>query len=164
MTRTHKRNVRVPVTEERLRYIVAHMRQKDHEEIFSLRWDDNPEPLIRETMFLAGDMCWIWERDGVPVSIQGVICLRPGVWEGIAFGTDCWPLVVLDMTRHARRFIKPALLRAKAHRVECRALASHTESRKWIEALGGKQEAILSRYTRDTQDFVLYAWRAEDHV
>jgi hypothetical protein len=156
-----RRNIRVPVTEERLRHVVTHMRKRDADEIYALRWDDDPEQIVRGLLPLCGAMCWIWERDGVPVSVQGVIPARPGVWEVFAFGTDDWPRVVLDMTRHARSFIIPALLRAGFRRAECRALASHTDSRKWIEALGAVEECVLERYGRADETFVAYVWWPE---
>jgi hypothetical protein len=103
-------------------------------------------------------MCWVWERDGVPVSVQGTIARWATVWDVFAFGTDLWPCVVLDMTRHGERFMKPAVRRAGVRRVECRALVSHTDSRKWIEFLGFHQEAVLPHYGRNDETFVSYAW------
>jgi hypothetical protein len=148
----------VPVTEEGLRYVVTHMRDRDRAEIYALRWDDDPETVIHELTSVCGAMCWVWEWDGVPVSIQGVVPQRPGVWSMFAFGTDQWRRVIRDMTRHAERFIKPALRRALARRVECRALASHTDSRRWIEHLGAHLEYVLPHYGRADETFVSYVW------
>jgi hypothetical protein len=88
--------------------------------------------------------------------------MRPGVWEVFAFGTDLWPSVVLDMTRYATRRIMPALLRVGFHRAECRALAFHEDSRKWIEFLGAREEAVLKKFGRAGEDFVSYVWGRED--
>lgn len=156
------RNRRGLVTRESLAFIVTHLRPRDREEIFALRWDDNEETFIDEMMALCGAMTWIWERDGVPVSVQGAVCSRPHVWEVFAFGTACWPRVVLDMTRHVKRFMIPALLRVGAHRVECRALLSHTDSRKWLTALGAKEAAILQRFGRNAETYVSYVWGPSD--
>jgi hypothetical protein len=155
-----RRNQAVPVTEDRLRFVLNHLRSRDVAEIYALRWSSDPEELIQELLPRAGAMCRIWERDNTPVSVQGVIPLRPGVWEMFAFGTHDWPLVVLDMTRHAERFIKPALRRADppVRRVECRALASHTDSRKWIESLGAHLECVHEHFGRNDETFVSYAW------
>jgi hypothetical protein len=153
-----RRNVAVPVTEDRLRYVIAHLRERDRTEIYALRWDDNEEYLLHTLLPQCGASCWIWERDGVPVSIQGVIPLRPNVWSMFAFGTDEWPKVVLDMTRHAERVIKPALRRAKVRRVECRALASHTDSLKWLGLLGAHIEGFHELYGRDGELFVTCVW------
>ena len=138
------------------------MRERDRTEIYALRWNDDPETLIRALLPACGAMTWIWELDGVPVSIQGTFPVHPGLWQAFAFGTDSWSRVVLDMTRHSRRFIMPALLRAGFRRCECRALASHVDSRKWIIALGAKEEAVLQDYGRAGEAFVSYVWRPED--
>ena len=157
------RNRAVPVTEAGLRHVVLNMRERDRAEIYALRWDDDPERHVRDILPWMGEMCWTWERDGVPVSVQGTQPVRPGVWQNFAFGTDAWPHVVLDMTRHSRRFIIPALLRVGFHRAECRALLDHADSRRWIvEGLGGRQEAILRGLGRNGEDFVSYAWHPED--
>jgi hypothetical protein len=157
-----KRVLAVPVTEERLRYVVTHMRERDHAEIYALRWDEDPEKLVQEMLPVTRAMCWVWERDGVPVSVQGAVPSRPGVWQVFAFGTDDWPRVVLDMTRLARRFIVPALLRAGFRRCECRALASHVDSRKWIVSLGAHEEAVLEAFGNKGETFISYVWRPAD--
>lgn len=156
------RNRRVPVTEEGLRFIVHHMRERDRAEIYALRWDDDPESLVSDLMRVVGAMCSVWERDGVPVSVQGAVALRPGVWEVFAFGTPGWPRLVFDMTKHAKRYIIPALLRVGFHRAECRALLSHVDSRRWIVSLGAYQEGLLDRCGRAGETFVSYVWRPED--
>jgi hypothetical protein len=149
------------VTEDALRYVVQHMRQRDRDEIYATHFTDDPELLVQGQLPWMGDMCCIWTRDGVPVSCQGVLPLWPGVWSMFAYGTDQWPHVVLSMTKHSLRFIVPALLAVNAHRVECRALASHTESRRWIEFLGAREEAVLRGFGKRREDFVLYVWRPE---
>lgn len=157
-TGAFQRNQKVPVTEDRLRDVVSRMRARDAAEIYALRWTDDPEEVVQALLPLCGDTCWVWERDGIPVSVQGVIPSWPGVWSMFAFGTDEWPRVLLDMTRHAERFIKPMLRRAKARRVECRALASHTDSRRWIEALGAHAECVLQHCGRNDETFINYVW------
>lgn len=152
----------VQPTPDRIRYVIDRMRQRDADEIFALHWDDNREALAEEVATYAGAMSVCWELDGVPVSLQGTAAIRPGVWANWAFGTDDWPRVVLSMTRHSRRFIMPALLRAGFHRAEARALASHTSSRAWIESLGGRLESIQTGAGRAGEDFAVYVWTPDD--
>ena len=153
---------RVPVTRDGLAQIVRDLRPRDMAEIMAVNWDDDRDAFVSRVLAVSGDMCGIWEFQGVPVACLGVFALWPSVWGAFAFGTPDWPHVVLDMTRHVRRFIIPALLAVGAHRVECRALASHDDARKWLTALGAKQEATLRGFGRAGEDFVLYAWRPED--
>lgn len=155
---------REPVSRDALSWVIHHMRQRDQDEIYAQRWSDDPGAYLEDQMIWMGEMCCIWTHDGIPVSCQGVLPFWPGVWGMFAYGTDLWPRVVLDMTKHAFRFIVPALLAVKAHRVECRALATHTESRRWIEFLGAREEAVLKAYGKRQEDFVLYVWKPEYHV
>src|SRR6185437_2319284 len=83
----------------------------------------------------------------------------------VAFGTDQWPRALLSMTRHAWNFILPALISIKTHRAEAYVLADNGDARRWIESIGGEQEALLRGYGRAGEDFILYAWRLNDvHV
>lgn len=154
--------VREKVTREAVEFIVANLRQRDREEIFALRWDDDEKKFVNELLPFAGAMTWAWWRDGVPVALQGAWPVRPGVWSCWAFGTQDWPRVVLSMTRHARRFIIPALLRARFHRAEAVALAAHTDSRRWIMALGAREEGFRRGFGRNGEDYVCYVWTPED--
>ena len=148
----------VPVTREGLAHIVENLRPRDAAEIFALRWDDDRLAFVNDYLPLMGATCRIWERDGVPVSCQGVVCMRPGVWEVFAFGTNAWASVILSMTRYATRAIMPSLLRVGFHRAECRALAVHEDSRRWIEYLGADEEGTLKGFGRNGEDFVTYVW------
>lgn len=148
----------VPPDAERVAYIVRHMRVRDREEIYALRWDNDPEALVRDTLLACGPMSWCWELDGLPVSLQGSCPIRPGVWANWSFGTDRWSSVLLSMTRHARHFIQPALERAGYHRAQALTLASHSDARGWIEALGGQLEGIQAGVGRSGEDFACYVW------
>jgi hypothetical protein len=94
--------VRHPVEREAVEHIVKHLRPRDREEIFALRWDDDEQKLVDEVMLWTGDMTWVWWRDDEPISLQGAWPIRPGVWSCWAFGTHRWPQVVLGMTKHSR--------------------------------------------------------------
>jgi hypothetical protein len=147
---------------ERIAYIVRNLRPRDREEIFALRWDDDEEEFVREVISYAGDMSWVWEWNGMPVAIQGSAPRRPGVWTNWCFGTDNWDRALFAMTRHARKFIMPALLAARFHRAEALSLASHQDARGWIEMLGGKVESIMRGLGREGQDYAVYRWSPDD--
>jgi len=151
-----------PVERDAVERIVANLRKRYREEIFALRWDDDEKKLVDEVMLWSGAMTWIWWRDGEPVSLQGTWPVRPGVFSCWAFGTDRWPSVVLAMTKHSRRFIIPALLRARFHRAEAVALATHRDSRVWMTALGAREEGLRRGLGRNGEDFVGYIWTPQD--
>lgn len=147
---------------ERIAYLVANLRERDREEIYGLRWNDDPEELVRDVIAYAGDMSWVWEVDHTPVSIQGSRPVRPGVWANWCFGTDRWAEAHLAMTKHARRFIIPALLGARFHRAEAISLCSHQDARGWIESLGGRLESVMRGAGRHGEDYALYVWTPEN--
>jgi hypothetical protein len=147
-----------PVTQDALAYIVRHLRPRDRVEIFALRWHDDEDQLVRETCALAGDLWRLWLLDGEPVAVNGVVPVRPGVVIAGAFGTAKWPGVVRSMTKWSLKFVIPALKNSSYHRGEAYVLASNTDSRRWIELLGGEVEALLKSYGRQREDFLLYTW------
>ena len=145
-----------------IRHIVENMRERDRREIMALRWDDSVPLFLNDVIEFAGAMWRVWEKDGEPISIAGMTPIRPGVVLGGAFGTSKWPFAVRHMLTWGRDWAIPRLLAANVHRGEAYALASNTDSRKFIEACGGEIESLLHHYGREREDFILYAWRFDD--
>lgn len=145
-----------------IRHIVENMRERDRREIMALRWDDSAPLFMNEVVEFAGAMWRVWEKDGEPVAIGGVTPMRPGVVLVGAFGTAQWRCAVRQIITWGRNWVIPRLLAANFHRGEAYALASNTDSRKFIEALGGEIEAVLHHYGREREDFLLYTWRLDD--
>ena len=151
------------VSREAIEHIVRNLRPRDRREIFALRWDDNEDQLIDEISNYAGAMWRVWSWDGEPVAVNGVLPVRPGVAMAGAFGTDKWKFTLRAMTRWSLDFVIPALRSANYHRGEAHVLASNTDSRRWIEALGGKVEALLQGFGRERENFLLYVWDLTEH-
>jgi len=73
------------------------------------------------------------------------------------------------MTRWSMGFVIPTLRNAGYHRGEAYVLAANTDSRRWVEMLGGEVESLLKGYGREREDYLLYAWdltreRSDRHV
>jgi len=148
-----------PVTAEGLAYIVRNLRPRDRREIFALRWDDDEAQFVAHVYASAGDLWRMWSIDGgEPVAVNGVVPVRPGVVIAGAFGTSRWRSVVKPMTRWSLDYVIPILRQAGYHRGEAYVLAENTDSRRWIELLGGEIEAVLKGFGRQREDFLLYAW------
>jgi RimJ/RimL family protein N-acetyltransferase len=62
------------------------------------------------------------------------------------------------MTRWSLDYVIPILRQAGYHRGEAYVLAENTDSRRWIELLGGEIEAVLKGFGRNREDFLLYTW------
>lgn len=148
--------------EAHIRYIVNNLRERDRVEIMALRWDDNLDNLAQEITAVAGAMWRVFTVDDEPAAVAGLTPLRPGVIAGGAFGTSKWRYTVKAIMRWGRDWATPRILAAGYHRGEVYALASNTDSRKFIEAMGGEIEAVLRGYGRNKEDFLLYAWRFDD--
>ncbi len=146
------------VSREGITHIVRNLRARDRAEIFALRWHDDEDALIDEIATIAHDMWKIWSWHSEPVAMNGVVPLRPGVVMACAFGTDQWRHTIRAMTHWSREWVIPALQLAHYHRGEAQVLASNTDSRRWIESLGGEVECLLKGYGKHREDYLLYAW------
>ena len=141
-----------------LTHIIRNLRERDRREIFALRWDDDEDQFILDMERQAGAMWKVWSWDSVPVSVNGVVPVRPGVVVCGAFGTDDWRKTLRPMTHWSRTFVIPALQTSNYHRGEAYVLATNTDSRRWIEMLGGRVEALLQGYGRNREDYLLSVW------
>lgn len=151
-----------PFAREDLAHIVRNLRPRDAREIFALRWDNDADALITDTLAVAGAMWRMFCYEAEPVAMAGVIPVRPGVVVAGAYGTPLWPKVMLSITRFARHWSIPRLRQAGYHRAEAYALAVNIDSRNWLLSLGAQEEAHLHGYGREQEDFILYAWRLQD--
>ena len=95
---------------------------------------------------------------GEPVACVGVEEIHPRVWQAWMFATDDFPLIAGGVTRFIRRHVIPAVERLDAHRCHAIAAQDNTPACRWLEVLGAKKEAILARYGRDGETFVMYRW------
>lgn len=137
--------------------IARNMRKRDREEIYATRFGENPEQVTAEVV-ASGAFRWAAYIEGKPVAAIGAVPRWPGVWTVWAFGTADWSKVTLALTRHVRRFMMPAIFHSGAHRVDCMALAKHTDARRWLEALGAEPETTLDNWGRNGEKFVCYRW------
>ena len=153
-----------PFARDEVAHIVNNLRPRDHAEIFALRWDDDPNKLTADILTYAHAMWRIFTVDAEPVAMAGVVPVRPGVAVAASFGTELWPRVVRPITRFAREWTIPRLQAAHFHRAETYVLATNHDSRNWLFALGAREEACLTGYGRNQENFILYAWRLQDHV
>jgi len=86
----------------------------------------------------------------------------PWLGEASLFATDAFPRLAGPLTRYVRRRLIPALLADGLRRVECRALASYAQTRRFLRACGAVEEAVLHDHGPDSPDYVLCAWRRRD--
>lgn len=137
--------------------ITSNLRARDREELFATEYGEDPAALARQAV-ASGAFRWGAYLEGEPVAAIGALPRWPNVWTMWAYGTDDWPKVVISVTRHARRFMLPAIVNSGAHRADAVALASHTDARQWLEYLGAEEEHTLDGWGKNGQTFVSYVW------
>jgi len=137
--------------------IAQNLRARDRDELYATRYGENPEDVARDAT-MTGAFRWGAYLDGKPVAAIGAFPRWPNVWTLWAYGTDDWPKVVLTLTKHARKFMLPALYHAGAIRVDAMSLATHTDAHRWMASMGGAPEKPLDNYGKNGQTFVNYVW------
>ncbi len=143
-----------------LLYIAANMREADKSEIFATRWDDSPMELAKQGMMpLVRQFAFVAKLKGVPVAAIGAFPAHPLMWNVWMFATDEFPKIGLPFTRWVKKIFVPTMHK-NARRAECRSECSHHYAHRWMEAIGGKKEATLSRYGKQGQDYYIYAWQS----
>jgi hypothetical protein len=110
------------------------------------------------------DYAFCVELNGNPEAAFGAGQVRKGYWIAWSWGTDrltkCLPIMIRFITER----LQPALYEAGALRVEARALASHTQARRFLERIGGHLRCDLPSYGKNGEDFVLFDWTRETYV
>lgn len=135
--------------------VTRNMRQRDRDEIFATRYDDNPEHLALDTV-ATGAFRWGAYLDGAPVAMIGAAPRWPNVWSVWAYGTDDWNKVVLKLTRHVLRFMIPALENAGVTRVDCMVLDTHEDAKAWLSLLGLRPEKTMDKWGKNGEKFVCF--------
>lgn len=150
----------VETTKEGVYHVCRNMRQADREEIFATRWRDDPDDVARDSLAAPG-FKWMAVRDGVPEAVVGVRPMWPGVWCAWAYGTPQFQQVSRHLTRHIQRVIMPALVLARAHRLEAHSIVTHVEAHQWLEYLGAARERTIREFGKGGEDFIVFAWTRE---
>jgi len=150
------------VTPGDLVHVVANLRQRDRDEIFALRWNNDEQELLNQLVVVIGDLWRVWRYQREPVAICGVLPQRPGVVSAACFGTDKWRHVIRPMTTWGMNWLIPVLQDAGFHRGEAHVSATNEQSKRWLASIGAYKEAYLHQYGRNREDYILYAWRLTD--
>lgn len=149
-------------------YIARNMREMDAREILDMRPERDPDLFAA---ILAGRVssaliCAVAGLDNAPVAaaVVGIWASPEYPWQADAlmFATDAFPALARGLIRHVRDVFAPAVLAGGIHRIEARALASHTASRRFMRAAGAVEEATLPDHGRLREPYVLCAWRRSD--
>ena len=138
-------------------YVAQNMRQRDADEIYALRWSDNPAR-VAEDSFRPFGFTWCFLYDGRPAVILGAYPGWPRVWNVFMYATDDFRQIRFSVTRFIRNAMIPCLMALGAHRAQAMSKADYAEAHEWLEFLGAEKEAEHSCFGRDGQAFVTFVW------
>jgi hypothetical protein len=149
----------VPGTLRDLSFIASRLREDDRREAEALlgpfHYIDLAAMHLRDVVYVALD-------DGNPVSAFGASRLFGNhLWTAWSWGSDDIAKAIPTVTRFIRNHMIPELLEYGAHRVEARALASHTLARRWLKLIGATERCELPMFGINGEDFCLFDWTKE---
>lgn len=144
--------------------VALRMRERDYEEIVCTTHAQNRHEL-------ADYLARTWSQSPATYVFGnkedgGICCLvlnpmRPGVWNLGLFATDKLESIGKSLTKHIIKDIIPILDKAQAHRVEAQSIVGYEEVHNWLRFFGLKEESVLSKYGRNGEDFINFAWIRE---
>src|SRR5688572_8335506 len=147
-----------PIDLSSLEHICLHLRDQDKREIYNIRPYDNPMLLAWETWGIfqseakaEGTIAWY---NGKPAAFIGFVESHPMNWEAMAYGTDAWRSVAIDLMRWGRKTAHGILNRGEGHRLQAESHVDHTTSHKFMEVLGAKQESVVPMRGKDGSTYL----------
>lgn len=121
----------------------------DLEQIYTLRGDRDPVPIVRNVM-AAANFSWVAWHGGRPVALFGAAPLRGGVWQAYTLATPEFGKVVAPLTRFIKRTVIPTLFNeVGVHRLECLLHQDNRGIHRWAGMLGFQKEFVKERYAPD---------------
>ena len=146
------------LTQTGLEFVIGNLRDADAAEVRATIDKGSAEATAKLIATVPGPK---WEAridsDGEPAAVGGFVPVWPGMGSGWMWGTDRWNEVILEVTRAMKQHILPTLDARGVHRIECRAMANHTASIRWLEMLGFRREAVTAQFGQGREDFILLA-------
>lgn len=155
-----------PVDLGSLEFICLHLRDQDKREIYNIRDHDNPIQLAWETHYLLtergiGAIAW-WR--GRPAAMIGLVRAWPMVWEAVAYGTDDWRSVAVDLMRWGRGRVRQILQSGEGHRLQAHSHTQNHDAHKFLQALGARQEGPPEPlYGKDGSPYLKFVWLKGEH-
>lgn len=144
-----------PPAHDTVHFVTHNMRARDREEIYGLRFTDNPFVITNEVM-AQPSFAWVAWHDRLPAAVFGGMERHPGVWSMFAFGTDSFGHIARPLTRFAKTSVIPRLWELGAHRLQADSHEKHREAHLWLERLGARRESVRVAYGRNGSNYFHY--------
>lgn len=143
-------------------HVALYIREIDRVEIEAVQPRYDAIAMTAMVVQFARFGCVAATSDGTPAAVVAATEAYPGVYQVGMYATKDWPKVALGLTKWTLRVMRPALLQAGGHRMECRSIDSHDQAHRWLEMLGAVRECVLPDCGKDRETFFQYAWRLSD--
>lgn len=137
-------------------YVCTHMRADDFDEVMATRWDNDAHSFAAECMRLPGYKK-VAVVDGVPVAIGGLAVWQPGVGQAWLVGTPNIGKAGRQIAKHCKAEIARMFESGCIHRIQAFSSATHTQAHLWLNSIGLKQEALMPKYGKNGEDFIIFS-------
>lgn len=138
-------------------YVASHMRAIDREEVYGLRFVENPF-LITNDVMARPEVSWVAWHDQLPAVVFGGVETTPGVWSIYCFATDAFPKLALPLTRFVKKLMLPLLFGTLgAHRLEADSHENHVQAHRWMELCGATREGVKRGRGKTGADYFTFA-------
>lgn len=141
----------VELSAEYSNYIAFNMREDDAREVLAMSQTDYRYQFADECAHLGG---WcLLDKDGLPVAMLGIHECWPGVG-------NAWCVATPDISKHGIALTKAAAhiisRHRHLHRIQAFSADFHKVSHKWLALLGFKRGAVLEKFGKGGEDFIVF--------
>lgn len=152
-----------PANTRDVAHVAVRMRERDVEEIIATSHFTTKGELVSDLVQRFGEHqdVFVVYGDPGPVAVVGMLLHRPNVGTLLFFATDDFDAVGSDFVRFVVQRWFPAYKERGVHRIECTALESYDEVHRWLDTFGLKREAVMPKFGRGGETYVLFSWVAE---
>lgn len=150
-----------PITWEEAIYVCINMKEADRHEVMATRFDDDDIAFAADCMRTTGKKM-VGIADGKPVAIGGLAVWQPGVGQAWLVGTPDIGKIGKQIAKYCKQEIKRLFESGCIHRIQAFSEANHTQAHQWLNSIGLKQEALMPKYGKNGEDFILFSIVKED--
>lgn len=143
-------------------YVARRMRTIDRRELYAFEASENPE-VLASRLVAWSRFQWCAFLDWEPVAVINAIEEMPTLWRVGMFATDLWPRVGLNCTLFFRQVIFPKLEGLGCNRAECRSIAEHVDSHRWLQILGARRECMVTDVGLNRDTYIQFAWTRSEY-
>lgn len=137
-------------------FVCRNLRDSDRREAFATLYSADPDKLAMDIAQTWGPFAFCaFDADG-PVALIGASERWPGVWCCWMLATDRFNNVGKGLTKWVKQSMIPSLVEQGAHRIEAYSIEGHDTAHRWLRFCGAAPEALLRRYGRNGEDFLVF--------